>query len=60
LAAIEARLPAAYVVDVAFSRPLLLPSTAGYIAAQQDQGWDFVVRPGRGDGDHLRGTVRPT
>jgi hypothetical protein len=60
LAAIEARLPAAYVVDVAFSRPLLLPSTADYVAVQQDQGWDFVVRPGRGDGDHLRGTVRTT
>ena len=58
LAAIETRLPAAYAVDVAFSRPLLLPSVAGFTAAQHDQGWDFAVRPARGDGDHLRGTVR--
>jgi acyl dehydratase len=58
LAAIEARLPAAYAVDVAFSRPLLLPSEAGFVAARQDQGWDFAVRPARGAGDHLRGTVR--
>ena len=58
LAALEARLPESYVVDVAFSRPLLLPSTARFVAAQRDQGWDFAVRPGRGGGDHLRGTVR--
>jgi acyl dehydratase len=58
LAALEARLPESYVVDVAFSRPLLLPSTAGFVAAQRDQGWDFAVRPDRGGGDHLRGTVR--
>lgn len=58
LAAIEARLPAAYAVDVAFSQPLLLPSVANFVAAQQDQGWDFAVRPARGTGDHLRGTVR--
>jgi MaoC like domain len=58
LAAIEPRLPAAYAVDVAFSRPLLLPSVAGFVASPQDQGWDFAVRPARGSGDHLRGTVR--
>ena len=58
LAAIEARLPAAYAVDVAFSKPLLLPSVANFVAAQQDQDWDFAVRPARGTGDHLRGTVR--
>ena len=60
LAAIEARLPASYAVDVAFSRPLLLPSTARFLAAQGDQDWDFAVCPARGDGDHLRGTVRMT
>jgi acyl dehydratase len=58
LAAIEARLPEAYVVDVDFSEPLLLPSNANFFAAQQDHGWDFAVRPADGDGDHLRGTVR--
>lgn len=58
LAGIEARLPDAYAVDVAFREPLLLPSEANFIAAQQDQGWDFVVRPTEGSGDHLHGTVR--
>jgi acyl dehydratase len=58
LANIEPRLPVAYAVDVAFSRPLLLPSVAGFMAAQHDQGWDFAVRQARGGGDHLRGTVR--
>lgn len=60
LAAIEARLPEAYAVDVAFSRPLLLPSVASYFAVQQDHGWDFAVRPVQGSGDHLRGTIRTT
>jgi acyl dehydratase len=58
LAALESRLPDAYVVDVAFSQPLLLPSVANFIAGQRDQGWDFAVRPARAAGDHLRGTVR--
>jgi acyl dehydratase len=58
LAAIEARLPEAYAVDVAFGHPLLLPSTASFFAAQQDHGWDFAVRPAQEAGDHLRGTVR--
>jgi acyl dehydratase len=58
LAAIESRLPAAYVVDIAFSQPLLLPSVVNFLAQQRDQGWDFAVRPGRRAGDHLRGTVR--
>ena len=58
LAAIEARLPEAYALDVTFGRPLLLPSTASFFAAQQDHGWDFAVRPAQEAGDHLRGTVR--
>lgn len=58
LAAIEARLPDAYVLDVDFSEPLLLPSIVNLYVAQQDLGWDFAVRPTEGAGDHLRGTVR--
>lgn len=58
LAAIESRLPEAYAVDVAFSQPLLLPSDANFVAAQQDRGWDFAVRPADGPGEYLRGTVR--
>ncbi|HZW45301.1 MAG TPA: MaoC/PaaZ C-terminal domain-containing protein [Dermatophilaceae bacterium] len=58
LAAIEGRLPDAYVVDVDFSEPLLLPSVVNFFVAQQDLGWDLAVRPTEGAGDHLRGTVR--
>ena len=58
LAAIESRLPDAYVVEVDFGEPLLLPSNANYFVAQQEHGWDFAVRPEEGAGDHLRGTVR--
>ena len=58
LAAIESRLPDAYVVDVDFGEPLLMPSNVNFFAAQQDQGWDFAVRPAEGVGEHLRGTVR--
>lgn len=58
LAAIEARLPEAYAVDVAFGEPLLPSSTANFFAAQQDRGWDFAVHPAEGSDDHLRGAVR--
>jgi acyl dehydratase len=58
LAAIEARLPEAYAVEVSFGQPLLLPSTANFFAAQHDHGWDFAVRPAEESGDHLCGTVR--
>lgn len=59
LAAIEARIPETYAVDVALSQLLLLPSVANFFAAQRDQGWDFAVRPATEPGDHLRGTIRP-
>ena len=58
LAAIEARLPESYTVDVTFGEPLLLPSVVNLFVAQQDHGWDFAVRPAEGPGDHLRGNVR--
>ena len=59
LAALEPRLPEAYAVDVAFRRPLLLPSTVGFVArpGAHDGEWDFAVRSRRGDRDHLVGTV---
>ena len=58
LAAIEARLPDAFTVDVAFRKPVLLPSTVHHVVRRADDGWDFaVLRPG-GDGTHLVGTVR--
>jgi hypothetical protein len=59
LAAIEPRLPPGYAVDVAFSRPLFLPSVVNLVVAATGTGWDFAVRPRDRTGDHLRGTVRP-
>jgi len=58
LAAIEARLPEAYAVDVTFGDPLLLPSEASFFAAQRDHGWDFAVRPAQEPGCHALGSVR--
>ena len=54
LAAIEARLPAAYAVDVAFRGRLFLPFVANFVAEHEDQGWGFAARPARRAGDHLR------
>ena len=43
LAALENRLPAAYQVDVQFTKPILLPSTVGFAAAPGSDGWDAAV-----------------
>jgi acyl dehydratase len=59
LAAIEARLPDAFTVDVAFRKPVLLPSTVHHVARQTAEGWDFALLRPSGDGQHLLGTVRP-
>jgi acyl dehydratase len=59
LAALSGRLPEALVADVAFKKPLLLPSTVTLSAAPADGGWDLAVRNERSGADHLLGTVRP-
>ena len=51
LAALEARLPDAYAVEVAFKRPILLPTRVGFGA----DGERFAVRSG--DDIHLEGTL---
>ena len=51
LAALEGRLPDTYTVDVAFKKPLLLPSTVTFTARPIPDGWAFAVHP------HLNGTV---
>lgn len=52
LAALEGRLPAASRFEVAFGRPLLLPSTVELRTREVPGGWDLAV------GNHLRATVR--
>ena len=43
VAAIENRLPDAVTVEVAFKKPVFLPSTVRYAAAQDDAGWTFAM-----------------
>lgn len=56
LAALEGRLPGASTYEVAFGKPLLLPSTVELRTRAVDDGWDLDVASG-GKG-HLRGTIR--
>ena len=56
LAALEARLPDAYTVDVTFKRPILLPSRVTFAADNER----FVVRSAKNpETIHLEGTVTP-
>jgi hypothetical protein len=60
LAALSGRLPDAVTADVAFRKPLFLPSTAVLATgAVPPGGWDLAVRGRRGGTEHLVGTVRP-
>jgi acyl dehydratase len=57
LAALLGRLPDALTVDVAFRKPLFLPSTVTLSTAAVGSGWDLAVRGTTSE--HLVGTVRP-
>jgi len=60
LAALSGRLPEALTVDVAFRKPLFLPSTVTLSTAEvPPDGWDLAVRNAVSDTEHLVGTVRP-
>ena len=59
-AALAGRLPESLTVDVAFDKPLYLPSTVAYLTAPAHGGWDFAVRNSRNEEiQHLTGTARP-
>ena len=57
LAALEGRLPAAYMQDVAFRRPVLLPGTVAFTAQELDDRWTLDLRDVRRGTPHLSGTV---
>ena len=59
LAALSGRLPDAFTVEVAFRKPVFLPSTVRLSTARADGGWDVAVRGAGGEIEHLIGTVRP-
>ena len=59
VAALSGRLPDALAVDVAFRKPLFLPSTVTLSTAPTGGGWDLAVRGVKGTTDHLVGTARP-
>ena len=59
LAALSGRLPESFSVDVAFRKPLLLPSTVTLSTAPRGAGWDLAVGNQGSGQDHLLGTVRP-
>jgi acyl dehydratase len=60
LAALEGRLPSATSVDVAFRKPLYLPSMVTLATAPvRPGGWDLAVRNATTGTEHVVGTVRP-
>lgn len=58
LGALAGRLPDAIDVDVAFKKPLFLPSTVTLSTAEVAEGWDVAVRNAKAGTDHLLGTIR--
>jgi acyl dehydratase len=56
LAALEGRLPDAYVVEVSFKLPILLPATAAFTATE-GRGWRFGVHDRRTGKPHLAGAI---
>lgn len=59
LAALSPRLPEAYTVDVAFRKPILLPSTVRFAARRAEGGFDAAVTSRDGAKDFVTATVRP-
>ena len=58
LAAIDNKLPDQFVVEVAFKRPILLPSKVGFHVAEVGDGLNFSVRNAKKGTPHVDGTVR--
>lgn len=58
LAALDNKLPETFAVDVAFKRPILLPSKVGFHIAEADDGLNFSVRNAKKGTPHLDGTTR--
>lgn len=60
LAALSARLPGSFAVDVSFRRPILLPATVEFAEAWSEDGSvRFDVRDAKKGTPHLDGSLRP-
>ena len=57
LAALDASLPRAFTVDVAFKRPILLPATVSFAEARERGEIHFGVRDAKRDTPHLDGIL---
>jgi acyl dehydratase len=57
LAQLDSRLPAAFEVDVAFKRPILLPAKVDFASVSVDGRVDFGIRDARKGTPHLAGTA---
>jgi hypothetical protein len=58
LASLQGRIPDALTYDVAFRKPLLLPSRVDLVTEQRDGGWSLAVRSAKdADKVHLAGRV---
>ncbi len=58
LAAVDNKLPDAFTVEVAFKRPIQLPSKVGFHVAEVEDGLNFSVRNAKKGTPHLDGIVR--
>jgi hypothetical protein len=59
VAALEPRLPGAFEVEVAFKRPILLPSKVEFTSGEAGGVISFGVRSARDGEPHLAGTAKP-
>lgn len=60
VAAIESRLPSAYVVDTEFRKPVTIPGTVEFLAhpGPQDDSWQLALRRARAGAVLVQGSVR--
>lgn len=59
LAAIDNRLPDAYVASMSFRKPVLIPGTVRYVALESDGLWDLALRDKRKGTVLVRGACSP-
>jgi acyl dehydratase len=57
LAAVDNRLPDAFTVNVAFKRPILLPSKVTFGVSERADGLDFTIRNAKKGTPHLDGST---